>query len=115
MRGIVWGSTTASAKSKLNHIIDKYIEFGYRVEDQSNNKFNAYVTFSNGDIWRAVRACESVRGIKCNVSYIERNISYDVYRTIIEPCTSRPPFTAIRLYGEGNLHITDQISELPFA
>ena len=114
MRGIVWGSTIASAKSKLDDIADEYIKFGYRVEDQSNSKFNTYVTFSNGDMWRAVRACESMRGIRCNVSYIERNIDYDIYCTIIQHCTSRPPFTAIRFYGEGNLHITDK-TELPFA
>lgn len=33
MRGIVWGSTIASAKSKLDDIADEYIKFGYRVED----------------------------------------------------------------------------------
>ena len=114
MKGIVWGSTFANASEKLTEIVDRYIKAGYEIENQVHSKNTHYVLFTNGDTWRAVRASDNVRGSKWNISYSERNIDSDIYFTIIEPCTSVLPFTAIRFYGEGNLHITDKISELPF-
>ena len=69
--------------------------------------------FGNGDFWRVCRASDCSRGVRCNVAYIQRSIPYDVYRTIISPVMFDFPFAAIRLWGEGNLHISDEVP-LPF-
>lgn len=113
MKGIVWGSTFESASQKLTQIINEYVSYHCDIDQVTKTKTSYYVTFVNGDMWRAISAKENARGARCNVSYVERNIDYDIYRTIIEPCTSTPPFAAIKFYGEGNLHITDTI-EPPF-
>ena len=115
MKGVVWGSTFANASEKLTEIVDRYIKAGYEIENQVHSKNTHCVLFTNGDTWRAVRASDNARGNRCNISYIERDIDYNVYRTVVEPSTTLLPFTAIRFYGEGNLHITDKITELPFA
>lgn len=113
MRGIVWGSTFESACEELDEIIDDYVRFRCGIDKIVKNKNSYYVYFQNGDIWRAVKASDVMLGVRCNVAYVERNISYDIFCTIIGPCTVCPPFSAIQLYGEGNLHITDTI-EHPF-
>lgn len=113
MTGIVWGSTFESASIKLTDVINDYVKYGYEIEKVCKNKYSYYVIFTNGDNWSAIKANECCRGRRCNISYIERNIDYDIYRTIINPITTVGPFTAIRLYGEGDLHISNE-PNLPF-
>ena len=78
------------------------------------SKSNAYVTFENGDKWSVLGARHSSRGAASNIAYIERSIDYDTYRTIILPTVKNYPFRAIHLWGEGNLHITDEVQLFPF-
>ena len=74
----------------------------------------AWVTFENGDEWRVAGARDSSRGMACNIAYVERSVDYDTYRTIILPTVKNYPFRAIHLWGEGNLHITDEVQLRPF-
>ena len=47
---------------------------------------------SNGDYWKAVKASDSARGYRCNISYIDVNIPHQVINTIIIPKTIAYPY-----------------------
>ena len=116
MIGIIWYRDNAQAGiDMLKQVILDYaradIEPSY-----SNSHFSknfAWVTFKNGDKWSIAGARNSSRGIACNIAYVERSIDYDTYRTIIFPTIKCKPYTAIHLWGEGNLHLDDS-QPLPF-
>lgn len=100
MKGIIWGNTFESACNKLTDIITDYVRvYGEDIiDDVVRTKYNHYVTFTNGDVWRAVRAVESSRGIKCNISYIDINIPQDIVHTIIKPSTKAFPYAGYNFY-----------------
>lgn len=116
MKGIIWCTTMAEGNEMLERIIKNYTQYGrytIRHKQISTISGSSRAEFSNGDYWQVCRASDNSRGARCNVAYIQRNISYDVYCTIISPCMFNFPFSAIHLWGEGDLHISDEPS-LPF-
>ena len=114
MKGIIWYNDDYSkGLEQLKTIIDNYERMKIPVTKNHFSKYGAYAVFENGDIWKVAGANDSSRGNRCNISYIERNIDYDVYRTIIAPGMICFPFSAVRFWGEGNLHISD-VLPLPF-
>lgn len=109
MRGIIYyNSNFINANEQLKAIIDKYNQVQIPVIKCHYKKIGSYAEFENGDIWRVVRANENARGHKWNIAYIERNIDYDIYQCIISPSTAHFPFSAIHLWGEGDLHLTNE-------
>ena len=116
MKGIIYCKDRNSVKYKgsliLKEIIKKYelldIKGSYVF---SSNRITA--EFSNGDKWTVIPASENNRGARCNIAYIERNIDYNVYTTVISPSVHDFPYSAIHLWGEGELHIDDK-PDLPF-
>ena len=114
MTGVIWCNRIAQGNNMLIKIVSEYGRMGILPIKYINGTKTAHsVRFENGDYWRVCSATSSSRGTACNVSYVARDISYDVFRSIILPCTKSMPYRAIQLYGEGNLHITDK-SPLPF-
>lgn len=77
------------------------------------SNFDSFAEFENGDRWRIIKASDAGRGNRCHISYVERNIDYNLYRCVICPSTSALPYTAISFWGEGDLHVSD-IPPLPF-
>ena len=59
MKGLVFGKTFERACSKLDDIRERYKL--YRINEQKvlKNSSENRVIFENGDIWRAVPACEN--------------------------------------------------------
>ena len=98
MRGAVWGSTFEVARQKLQQIVEDYKRIGIRTIRYVNCSSATFAEFENGDIWKALRASDSSRGSKINVSYIDYNISEEVINTIIKPSTIAYPFQAIHYY-----------------
>ena len=110
IRGIIWyNSRFENALEQLNQIIKSYEYYKCNHINLRASKFGTYVEFENGDIWQIRRATENSRGCRCNIAYVERSIDYKIYREIIEPCSVKWPFSAFHLWGEGNLHITDDV------
>ena len=72
-----------------------------------------FVEFENGDKWKVVKAIDSNRGVRSNIAYIDRSIDMETVKCIIYHTLTSTPFSAYRLYGEGDLHLTDEIP-LPF-
>ena len=95
-------------------MINRYEQMKIKVVKNYCSKYNnSYAEFENGDTWKVVKANDSARGQRCNIAYIERSIDYDTYRCIIAPKMFDSPYTAIHLWGEGDLHISDTPA-LPF-
>lgn len=114
MKGIIWYKDDwVKGFEQLEKIIENYQQMNISTKRFARSRFDSFAEFQNGDIWRTKRAGEQNRGQRCNVSYIERNIDYDTYECIISHCTTSFPYNAIRLWGEGNLHLTDA-QLLPF-
>ena len=101
MIGVVWGSTFKIASLKLNEIVEQYTLYRIPPTRLVKTKYNHWVEFENGDIWRACSAHESSRGIKSNVAYIDQMISPIFVDTVIKPCTTSLPFQAIHYYWPG--------------
>ena len=114
MKGIIYyESNFEKANEELKKMIDKYNRMQIPVVRCYYKKNGSYAEFENGDTWQVVKANDSARGNRCNIAYIERSINYDTYRCIIAPKMFDFPFSAFRLWGEGDLHISDE-PPLPF-
>lgn len=114
MKGIIWYRDDYSKGiEQLKIMINKYERMKIPVTENRFSKYDTYVVFENGDIWKVVGARKCGRANRCNVAYVERNIDYDIYKTIIAPTMINFPFSAVRFWGEGNLHISDE-PPLPF-
>ena len=114
MEGIIYyESSFETANEELKKMVDRYNQMRIPVTKCHYKKIGSYAEFENGDIWKVVKANDSARGFRCNVAYIERCINYDVYRCIIAPKMFDFPYSAMRLWGEGDLHISDE-PPLPF-
>lgn len=114
MKGAIWSMTAAEGNEMLEKVIENYTRYGIELRHKKISAISGSTAeFGNGDSWRVCKASDCSRGVRCNVAYIQRSIPYDVYRTIISPAMFDFPFAAIRLWGEGNLHISDEVP-LPF-
>ena len=112
IRGIIWyNSCFENALEQLNEIIKSYERYNYNYINLRTSKFGTRVEFENGDTWQIRRATDNSRGCRCNIAYIERNIDYDTYITTVLPSLRPYPFAAFYLWGEGNLHITDEVKK----
>lgn len=118
MKGIIFCKERAGLNNEgltmLKHIIKRYEQIGIDCIFHISPFGNSYADFYNGDSWRlAVADPSGTRGRRCNIAYVERSIDYETYRTLINPCLYNFPYSAIRLWGEGDLRISD-MPELPF-
>ena len=109
MRGIIYyNSDFINANEKLKTIVNQYNQAQIPVIKCHYKKIGSYAEFENGDIWQVIKANENARGYKWNVAYIERSIDYDIYQCIISPSAVSHPFSAIHLWGEGDLHLINE-------
>ena len=109
MRGIIYyNSDFINANEKLKTIVNQYNQAQIPVIKCHYRKIGSYAEFANGDTWRVVGASDNARGYKWNIAYIERSIDYDIYQCIISPSAVNCPFSAIHLWGEGDLHLTNE-------
>ena len=100
MKGAVWYNNYESGCNKLTDIINEYVRwYGEEIiENICKSKNEYYVEFKNGDFWKIIRATDSARGHKVNISYIDHNISKVIQQCIIKPCTIASPFRAFNYY-----------------
>ena len=114
MKGIIWYKDDwVKGFEQLEKIIEKYQQINISTKRFARSRFDSFAEFQNGDIWRVLGANDGSRGYRCNVAYIERSISFDTYRVIICPAMMNHPYSAIHLWGEGNLYIMEDFS-MPF-
>ena len=100
MTGIVWCNTFIEGIEQLERIEEKYKAMSIK-QIEKNKSINHYsIVFENEDYWRVVISTGNARGYKCNISYISRQISPSVIKTIIFPCTRALPYTAYHYYGD---------------
>ena len=105
---IYYNSDFINANEQLKSIVDKYNQAQIPVIKCHYKKIGSYAEFANGDIWQVVKANNNARGYKWNIAYIERSVDYNIYRRIIGPAAAHYPFSAIHLWGEGDLHLTNE-------
>lgn len=118
MTGIIYYNENREQAIKiLEGIVERYKTMEIPIEYCSIGKSYYSIAptakFGNGDMWAVRRACDSVRGYRCNVAYVDRSIPYEMYRSVILPAMIEYPFCAEHLWGEGDLHL-DYTPCLPF-
>ena len=98
MKGIVWGNRWISAVNQLDKIAIKYKQLHINPVQIVKTKTEYTITYENGDNWRAVLGNINIRGYKCNISYIDREIADDIVDTIIKRCTTCFPYHGFEYY-----------------
>ena len=112
MRGIIFCTDIERGNAQLLNLMDKYKLMDIPVQLKIM-KQGYTLECGNDDYWKVHNVNIRTLGSRCNIAYVERNIDYDVYRCCIAPCMTDFPYSATRLWGEGDLHI-DDTPELPF-
>lgn len=114
IKGIIYyESSFEKANEELKKMVDRYNQKRIPVTKCHYKKIGSYAEFENGDTWKVVKANENACGARCNIAYVERSIDYNTYCRRIAPSMIDFPFSAFRLWGEGNLHL-DFDPPLPF-
>ena len=103
MRIIIWSKTLESGKEELERILFGYQRLNIEIVERKDFRDDTRVVFKNGHCIRVIPARESMKGVKCNISIVERSIDQEFFDCIIRACTSIPPFQAFRFFGEGEL------------
>ena len=98
MKGIVWYEDRTRGEEQFNGIIERYKTMGINPIKERKSRYENWVQFENDDFWRLVKATESGRGQRCNISYIDRDIEEIVVNTIIKPCTLPFPYFGYNYY-----------------
>lgn len=100
MTGIVWYYIYEDGLYQFEKVVQQYKKQG--VEIVSHRKSSAHqaqqIKFSNGDCWKLLRAAESGRGHRSNVSYIDHRVDSETYNNIIRPQTILPPYQGFKIY-----------------
>lgn len=99
MTGIVFGNTFERAEIQLNKIAQDYKMCHIFIEQLRKRNNSLEIIFDNGDIWRARAASESIRGIRCNVAYIDKTIPLKFANEVIKPLISAYPFQAYKIFS----------------
>lgn len=114
MTGTIWCKEYTKGNNMLKKVVADYGQMRITPNYYNNSiKIGNFVEFENGDNWKVVKATDSNRGVRSNIAYIDRSIDMETVKCIIHPTLTSMPFSAYRLYGEGDLHLTDEIP-LPF-
>ena len=102
MIGIVWTERIDSidGKTQFLQIRQGYIDEGIYPVKEVKQKNICCIKFVNNDIWYLIRANENVRGHRCNVAYIHRNISSGIINSVILPSLLPKPYRGVTYYGE---------------
>lgn len=107
MTGIIFCKNIRDGNEQLLNIARNYSKMQIEYE-LKQFKAGYILACENGDYWKVVSANTLARGHRCNIAYIQRNIDIDTYYEVIAPCLTCLPYSAIRLFGEGNLRISEQ-------
>ena len=99
MKGIVWYDTFERGIEKMEEIEKNYLVYCYaNVLKKTCGNHRYELTYDNGDYWKMVKATESARGYKCNISYIDNEIPFDIIHDIVKPCTKAGPYQAFKYF-----------------
>ena len=102
MRGIIFGKTYDKTLWWFNKLVEDYKQqYGEDIVTHIKiNKNEAEVIFTNDDFWRAfvVDRFSQVRGLACNIAYIDTDFEENIVREWIKPTIKLKPFTAYRYY-----------------
>lgn len=100
---VIWSKDLESGKKELEKVVKDYQRIGVEIQKERHSKYESVIEFKNGHYIRLVPSTESRRGIKCNISIVDRSIEQEFFDCIIRACTIIPPIQAFRFFGEGEL------------
>lgn len=89
----IWYKDREWRNKVFNEIISNIPEDSIR--KICNNPYDKAIELKDGSTIRMISATESGRGNAVNRSFIQDGISYDVYSTIIYPCTKPAHFDSV--------------------
>lgn len=112
MRGIIFAKDLDKGNAQLLNMAQRYKML--QIDTQVKKMKHGFILeCANGDYWNVREVNGHARGSSCNVAYVERSIDLETYHCKIAPLLTDFPYSAVRLWGKGSLHIDDCIV-LPF-
>lgn len=101
MKGIIYCNQIEAGLGQFKKIIEDYDAIGIKCEKPRISTNQASTNFDNGDSWVVTRINNGL-GQRCNIAYIDRNISNEDIDEIIMPTIILSPYQAYRYYNWGN-------------
>lgn len=84
IKGCIWSCDIENdGIEKLKYVRDRYYFSGINVTREVYRKNNSWIELENGDQWRVASACESSRGIRSNVAWIDSKCSKEFFNCVI--------------------------------
>ena len=86
-------------KEELTRLKHNYLACHRTITHEVDSPLAGVVEFDDGDLWEVrIPDKQKSHGIRCSISYVSRSVDPDLIDNIIAPCTSQPPFNALRYY-----------------
>ena len=98
MIGIIFYKDQTNGKYQFQKIIKNYEQLKIKIVKIRTSQNYDEVKFENGDFWQAVPLSSNTKGQRCNVAYVEWDITQEEIYTIIEPMLTLKPYTAIHIF-----------------
>lgn len=106
MRVIIWYKDLEAGMEQMERIIYNYhFHNNIKVLRKLNTKYEKIIELENGDLISAIPAIERFKGMRCDISYVERAVDKEYFDNIIRHCTTGLPVHGFCLFGEGYLVI----------
>ena len=107
MTGLIWVASQQHYNSgieKLKKIISDYEKLNIQlIQPLKISKYLTTAKFSNGDIWQVMIASpNAARGRRCNIAYIDYDISDKIIEEDIKPTIILPPYQGINFFYTGD-------------
>lgn len=84
MKGVIWSCDRGGdGIEQLKYIRDRYMWSGINPIREVYSRDNSWIELENGDTWRVASACESSRGIRANIAWIDARCSEEFVDCVI--------------------------------
>lgn len=99
MIGVIFSNKDlTSGLNQLSKMIS-YWEYSSNIITRKNvTSYGVTIELNHKDIWRVIVPNDNVRGLRCNVALIDKNIPQEIVKTIIAPMATNPVWNAIGYY-----------------
>lgn len=86
MKGVIWSCDRGGdGIEQLKYVRDRYMWSGINPVREVYSRDNSWIELENGDIWRVASACESSRGIRANIAWIDARCSEEFFHVVVLP------------------------------
>lgn len=99
MTGIIFSNKTIQpGVEQLFKMFEYWEKSGDVITKKFSTSDNISIELNHKDLWKVVVPNEKVRGLRCNIALIDKNIPQEIVERIIMPMATNPIWSAIGYY-----------------